>query len=463
MNSSNTKTKTEIRLPEGVRRIHCIGVGGSGMFPIVQILRSQGYEISGSDNNESDIVKAERALGINIVMGHSPDNIRGADLILYTAAIMDSNPELTAARASGLPVWERAKMLGAISSRYGNAIGVTGTHGKTTVTSMLTQILYGAGKDPSAVIGGKLKAIEGYGRAGKTDLFVYEACEYRDHFLETYPDTAIILNIDNDHMEYFGTLDNAMCSYTKFAALAKRMIYNRDDYNTMVAMEGVDCEKYSFGWDDRSDFYPDNVVILDGLTRTFDLMRHGRKLTTITLHVPGKHNVLNAVAAAATAWLEGVSPEDIATHLAEFYGAGRRFEIVGKSGGITIADDYAHHPAEIEATLRAAQELGFNRVWAVFQPFTFSRTYMLLEEFRTALSIADCVVLSPIMGSREVNTYGVKSADLQEKIEGCVCLETFEEIADYVMTNAREGDLVITLGCGDVYKCARMMLYNIIK
>ncbi|MEG1943299.1 MAG: cyanophycin synthetase, partial [Angelakisella sp.] len=196
----------------------------------------------------------------------------------------------------------------------------------------------------------------------------------------------------------------------------------------------------------------------DGFSRSLDLMHKGQEIAHMEIHVPGKHNILNGVAAAATAWLEGVSGADIAEHLAQFRGAGRRFELLGKKNGVTVVDDYAHHPAEIAATLTAANELGFRRVWAVFQPFTFSRTFMLLEQFREALSIADCVVLSPIMGSREVNTYGVRSEDLRERIDGCVCLPSFEEIADYVMKNAADGDLVVTLGCGDIYKCARMML-----
>lgn len=457
-NDADMAAKREVRLPEGIRRIHCIGIGGSGMFPIVQILHSRGYQISGSDNNESDIVTAERALGIPVTIGHSPANLAGAELVMYTAAILDENPELAEAKRLGLPLWERAMVLGALSSHYDNAIGVTGTHGKTTVTSMITQILYGAGRDPSAVVGGKLPAIGGYGRAGQSGLFVYEACEFRDHFLETYPDTAVILNIDNDHMEYFGTVENAMKSYTRFAQSAKRVVYNGSDPNTVTAMEPVQGEKHSFGWETHWDFYPQNLVIKDGFSRSFDLVHRGEVLVRLELNIPGRHNILNGVAAAATAWLEGVAPADIALHLSRFHGAGRRFELLGRKNGVTVVDDYAHHPAEIEANLRAVQELGFHKVWAVFQPFTFSRTYLLLEQFREALSLADRVVLSPIMGSREVNTYGVRSEDLRERIDGCVCLDSFEEIADYVMKNAVQGDLVITLGCGDIYKCARMML-----
>lgn len=350
-------------------------------------------------------------------------------------------------------------MLGAISSWYQEAVGVCGTHGKTTVTAMLTQILYGAGADPSAVIGGKLRAIDGYGRAGQSGLFVYEACEFRDTFLSTFPDTALVLNIDDDHLDYFGTVENAMRSFTRFAGMARRVLYNGDDGNTARAMAAAGTpEKITFGRGEGNDFWPANIRSEGGLCRSFDLMHHGEALCRLTIHVPGEHNILNAVAAAAMAWLLGTAPEQIARHLARFTGAGRRFEVLGKVGGVTIVDDYAHHPAELAATLKAAKELDFHRVWAVFQPFTFSRTYLLLEDFVAALSLADRVVLSPIMGSREKNEWGIRSQDLGDKIPGCVCLPGFAEIADHVMENAREGDLVITLGCGDIYKCARMML-----
>ena len=451
--------KDRIQIPPEVKHIHCIGVGGSGMFPIIQILHSRGYLISGSDNNESDILALERQMGVRVTLGHAPKNLEGADLVLYSAAIMADNPELKAARESGIPLWERFRMLGAISSWYQEAVGVCGTHGKTTVTAMLTQILYGAGADPSAVIGGKLRAIDGYGRAGQSGLFVYEACEFRDTFLSTFPDTALVLNIDDDHLDYFGTVENAMRSFTRFAGMARRVLYNGDDGNTARAMAAAGTpEKITFGRGEGNDFWPANIRSEGGLCRSFDLMRHGEALCRLTIHVPGEHNILNAVAAAAMAWLLGTAPEQIARHLARFTGAGRRFEVLGKVGGVTIVDDYAHHPAELAATLKAAKELDFARVWAVFQPFTFSRTYLLLEDFVAALSLADRVVLSPIMGSREKNEWGIQSQDLGDKIPGCVCLPGFAEIADHVMENAREGDLVITLGCGDIYKCARMML-----
>jgi len=446
-------------IPKGVKHIHCIGIGGSGMFPIVQILLDEGFKITGSDNNEGEIVRLERELGINVIIGQKPENIAGADLILYSAAIMESNPELIAARESGLPLWERARMLGAISARYKTAVGICGTHGKTTVTSMLTQILYGAGMDPSAVIGGKLKAISGYGRTGTSDVFIYEACEFKDTFLMTFPKVAVVLNIDNDHMDYFGTVSNAMRSYTKFCEKASTVIFNGDDLNTREALKDLsDKRMVSVGIKTGNEYYAANIRRVGKLSRSFDLMHNNEKITNLTLNVPGEHNVFNALAAAAAACELGVPPGDISKNLAEFFGAGRRFEVLGVKKGFTVADDYAHHPAELTATLKAAKELGFERVWAIFQPFTFSRTYMLLEDFAEALSIADITVLSPIMGSREVNSYNIHSDDLAQKIPGCVSLGSFEEIAAYILENAEEGDLVITLGCGDIYKCAHMIM-----
>ena len=432
-------------IPEGVKHIHCIGIGGSGMFPLVQILHGRGYTITGSDNNESDIVNLERQMVIEVMMGQRAENIRGADLILYSAAIMDTNPELIAARESGLPLWERAKMLGAVSSWYSEALGVCGTHGKTTTTAMIVQILYMAGLDPSAVIGGKLRTIGGYGRSGATQRFVYEACEFKDTFLSTHPDIALVLNIDNDHMEYFHTVENAMKSYTRFAQKAHTVLYNGSDEKTCRAMEEAAGEGrtfLTFGWEDTNDYYPANLRHLGGLDRRFTLMFRGKPLTEIHLQIPGDHNILNAIAAAAGAMQLGATPEQAAAGLSAFTGAGRRFEVLGKTHkGATVADDYAHHPAELRATLTAAKELDFKRVWAVFQPFTFSRTYMLLEDFVSALSIADRVVLSPIMGSREVNTYHITSEDLGEKIPGCVCLPSFQAMADYVDRYSESGDL----------------------
>ena len=450
------------KLPAGVNHIHFIGIGGSGMFPIVQILKGQGFSITGSDNNEGDIVELERKLGIPVTIGQRAENIRGADMIVYTAAILPGNPELEAARASGLPLWERAQMLGVISACFEDAVCVCGTHGKTTTTALLTQILLEAGRDPSAVIGGKLPAIGGYGRAGESGIFVCESCEFQDHFLKLAPDVAVILNVDADHLEYFGTLDNIIRSFHQFASMASRLVIaNGDDRNTRKAVEGCGRPVITFGLGEENDYFARDIRSQGGIRRTFDLMKKGEgKLASLELHLPGKHNVLNALAAAAAALETGVTPEELARAMPHFKGAGRRFEVLGERQGVTIADDYAHHPAEIAATLKAAKEMDFARVWAVFQPFTYSRTRLLMEDCAKALSLADRVVMSKIMGSREVNTYGVSTQELADRIPGSVWYPEFEEMADYVAANARPGDLVITLGCGDVYKCARMILHH---
>lgn len=451
--------KISSALMEQVKTVHFIGVGGSGMFPIVQILQSKGYQISGSDNNETDTLSMERKLGVQVTLGHSADNIKGADLIVYTAAIMKDNPELIAAMESGIPTVERSEILGYLTGQYPDCICVSGTHGKTSTTAMMTQILIESGLDPTAVIGGKLPLIGGNGRAGSSSIMTCEACEFVDTFLQLHPDISVILNIDADHLDYFGTLDNIIQSFRKFAQLTTRtLIVNGDDPNTMKAVKGLDKNIVTFGFEKHNHYYPSNIVQESGVKSRFDLMHKDIRLETVSLRVPGRHNVLNAVAATAAAMEVGVSPGQAADSLSRFGGAGRRFEILGEVDGITIADDYAHHPAELTVTLKTAKEMDFQSVWAVFQPFTYSRTAMLLDDFAEALSIADHVVMSEIMGSREKNTYNIYTKDLAKKISGSVWFDGFEEIADYVMARAQPGDLVITLGCGDIYKCAKMML-----
>lgn len=442
-----------------IKKLHFIGIGGSGMFPIVQIFLAKGYEITGSDNNESDTLDLEREMGVTVHMGHNPQNLEGAELVVYSAAIMQDNPELSAARDKGIPIVERSEILGYITRQFDRCVCVSGTHGKTTTTAMLTQILLTAGLDPSAVIGGKLPMIGGNGRSGNSEVMTCEACEYKDTFLRLSPDIAVILNIDEDHMEYFKTMDNLIASFRKFAGKAdKSVIVNGDDQNSMLAVVGLKQKIITYGFAEGNDYYPDNIERVDPSRVTFDLIYKGKKLADITLRVPGGHNILNAVAACAAALEAGAEPEQLAPGLVGFHGAGRRFEILGQKNGVTIADDYAHHPAELRVTLEVAKTLGYKRVWAVFQPFTYSRTAMLLQDFVSALTVADRVVMSEIMGSREVNTYNIYTKDLAALISGSVWFESFEEIAEYVMRQAQEGDLVITLGCGDIYKCAKLML-----
>ena len=456
------------------KHLHFIGIGGSGMYPIVQILHSQGYHITGSDNNETETLDAVRAMGIEVHLGQRAENIAGADLIIYTAAVLDDNPELVAARASDADVVERADMLGLITELFDNAICVAGTHGKTTTTAMLTEIYVDAGQDISCFIGGKLPAIGGSGRFGSSDIFVCESCEFKDHFLKFSPNTAVILNVDADHLDYFGTLENIIKSFRTFAEKTTgKLIVNGGDANTMKAISGLDKEIVTFGEDGDNDYFT-VVRETSGMTTRFDIFEAGKNVGEFGIHVPGRHNVLNALAAAAAARSTGVSWEDIRRGLDNFHGAVRRFQKIGEERGVTVVDDYAHHPAEIASTLRAAKTLDFNRVWAVFQPFTYSRTELLMDDFAEALQIADRVVLTDIMGSREKNDHGIYTEQLGEKIPGAKWFDTphevvdkqtaeqkeynFGQVTDYLAENVQPGDMVITMGCGDVYKDAKMLV-----
>lgn len=440
-------------------RIHFVGIGGSGMFPIVQILHSLGHEISGSDVNEGSIIDMERQMGITVYMQHDPKNVEGASMLVVTAALFADNPEVLRANELNIPVIPRADMFGYITTLYSKSLCVSGTHGKTTTTCMLTSIMLKAGKDPSALIGGKLPLIKGYGRVGSSDFFVCEACEFKDTFLHLSPAYSIILNIDDDHLDYFGTIENSMRSFLQFADNASiAVIANADDDNTVKTVSQSKNRVVYFGESEKADYQIINVCKYERAFYQFDLKCGEKVIGPFKLKVPGKHNVWNAAAAAVCALDCGCDTTSIHEGLDSFTGAGRRFEILGSFNGVTVADDYAHHPTEIAATLQAAKAMEYNRVIAVFQPFTYSRTYLLLDDFVKALSIADVVVMTEIMGSREKNTYNIYTSDLADKIPGSVWFNTFEEVVSHVKSIAREGDLVLTLGCGDIYKAAHMMI-----
>lgn len=447
------------------KRIHFIGIGGAGMCPLAEILHAKGFNLQGSDNNESSIVERIRKLGIPVFMGQRPENLEGADMIVYSAAIMKTNPELIAALESGVPTFTRAELFGEITRQYGNCVGICGTHGKTTTTSMTVQTMLDAGLDISAVIGGKLPLTDSYGRVGTNDTIVVEACEYVDTFLHLFPNISVILNVDEDHMEYFKTMDNLIASFHKFAELAKSaVIYNGDDANTVKAVEGIEGKALiSFGLGKQNDYYADNIEEIAGACYRFDAMYKGEKLGSITLSVPGKHNILNALAAIASSICSGAEFKDCVKGLESFGGAGRRFEHLGTYQGIDFIDDYAHHPAELKVTLEAAMKLGYKTVWAVFQPFTYSRTRLHFDEFVDVLKIPDRCVLTEIMGSREVNKWDVYSSQLCEQIPNSVWFNTQQEVCDYVLANAKAGDLILTMGCGDIYKSAHMMIERLKK
>ncbi|MGN0534745.1 MAG: UDP-N-acetylmuramate--L-alanine ligase [Eubacterium sp.] len=443
-----------------VKRVHFIGIGGAGMCPLAEIMLSLGYDLSGSDNNDTETFRRIEKEGAKVYLGQKKENLTDdIELVIYTNAILEGNDELEYAKKN-FPCYERAELLGAMSRIFSNCIGVCGTHGKTTTSSMITQILLEAGLDPSAVIGGKLPAINAYGRFGHSQNFVCESCEFNNTFLKMNPDIAVVLNIDEDHLDFFGNLDNIKKSFREFAEKTTRtIIYNGDDKNTVDMLKGIEGKKLvSIGRNDGNEWTAENISVPGGFHSEYDVFHNDEFVTRVQLSVPGEHNILNSLCAFAAAFESGADVESICRGLKAFGGAARRFELLGKYNGITFADDYAHHPAEIKVTLEAAKKMGYKNVWAVHQPFTFTRTSLLLDDFAEVLKIADKCVISAIMGSREVNTIGIKAKDLADKVPGSVQLDTFEEICDYVLSNAQDGDLVITLGCGDVYKVARMMV-----
>lgn len=439
-----------------VKKIHFVGIGGSGMCPIAEILHNKGFEITGSDAAESENLNRIRRCGIPVFMGHAAENVGDAEAIVFTAAVKQDNPELVAAAEKKIPVIERAVMLGLLTRRYENAVAVSGTHGKTSTTAMITQTLLVGEKDPSAIIGGRLPLLQSNARIGQSETIVCEACEYVDTFLHLRPAVSVILNVDGDHLEYFGTIENIIKSFHKFSELtSKTLIVNGDDANSLKAVEGITGrEIITFGMNDGCDYQAVDLKLNDRYGYDYTLLFHGEKLCEISLSVPGVHNVMNSVAAAAACHYCGVVPEKLAEGLHAFTGVHRRFEILGKFNGVTVADDFAHHPTELTATLSSAMKMGFHKVWAVFQPHTYSRTYLLMDDFAKALSIPDRVVMTEILAVRETNTYGVYTQDLVDRIPNSCWFDSFDKISDYVIANAEPGDLIITLGGGNIYRCA---------
>ena len=443
-----------------VKKLHFVGIGGSGMCPMAEILFHKGYQLTGSDINESDTLDRIRSYGIPVSMGHKAANIGDAQAVVYTAACKADNPELVAARERGIPTLERSVMLGLLARKFARPVAVSGTHGKTTTTAMLTEILIDGGMDPSAIIGGKLPMLGANSRVGHGQTLVVEACEYVDTFLQLHPAVSVILNIDADHLDYFKTVDNIVKSFRQFARQTSQLIVvNGDNARAMESVKDLPNVKIvTFGMSEHNDYYPTEMNEEDTACEDFTLTYRGKKLGRVNLMVPGEHNMLNAIAAAAAAHCLGVDPEKICASLGKFSGVHRRFEVLGKFEGVTVAEDFALYPTELPAVLTSAVRMGYRQVWAVFQPHTYSRTYNLLNDFAKALSIPHHVVMTEILAVRETNTYNIHTSDLAAKIPGSVWFDSFEKIADYVMKNAQPGDLILTLGGGDIYKCANLIV-----
>ncbi len=450
----------KLNILDTAKKIHFIGIGGSGMCPMAEMLFRRGYEITGSDLYESETLDRVRAMGIPVTVGHNAENIGSAEVLVYTAAAKADNPEIVEGNKRGIPVLERSVMLGLLTDQFKNSIAISGTHGKTTTTAFITQVLVEGGLDPNAIIGGKLPLINGNCRVADTDYMVCEACEYVDTFLQLHPSISVITNIDADHLDYFKTLDNIIKSFHQFASQTTGVVVvNGDNANAMKSIENITNAKIiTFGLKDSNDYYPAETNEEPSACEDFTLMHHDKVLGRVELKVPGEHNMSNALAAAAVADILGIAGEQICRSLGNFTGVHRRFEILGNFGGITVADDFAHHPTELTAVLTSAMKMGYQNVWAVFQPHTYSRTYNHFDEFVKALSIPNKVVMSEILAVREENVYGIQTADLAQKIEGSVWFKGFEEISEYILANAKPGDLVLTLGGGDIYKCANLIV-----
>lgn len=445
-------------LLDHVRRIHLIGCGGSGMYPLIQILHSRGFVLTGSDVESTKITDAEQKMGMTVIFGHDAANLGDADLVVYSAAIHPGNPELDAARARGIKAVERSVLLGYVSRLYPQSIGVAGTHGKTTTTGMITTLLELAGRDPAAVIGGKLPLIGGYGKAGSGSTAVIEACEYSETFLQLTPFIGIILNIDHDHLDYYHTMGKLKLAFQKFALLSRTVVFNMDDRNTLDVMNSIDRPVLSFGIEEEARFRAVNIREYRPGFYEFDVEELGDHFAHLRLGVPGRHNIYNALAMCCCVRPLGLTPADAERAAESFTGTGRRFEIKGECNGAVIVDDYAHHPAEMAATLATARQLGYDRVIAVHQPFTYSRTRELMADFAAVLNTADACVLLPIMGSREVDDGSVKTEDLAARVPGSVVVDGLESAAAWVRANAKQGDLVVCMSCGDLYKAADLMV-----
>ena len=446
--------------------IHFIGIGGISMSGLASILLNQHFKVSGSDAHESELTKQLEAEGAILYYGQRASNLDDTpDLVVYTAAIHPDNPEYAAAVAKQIPMLSRAELLGQMMHNFKTPVAISGTHGKTTTTSMTSYIFLEADMDPTISVGGILDAIGGNIRVGGHDTFLTEACEYTNSFLHFFPKISVILNIDADHLDFFKDLDDIRHSFRKFAQLLPddgTLIVNSEIEHLDQLTEGLTCKIVTYGMDASSDYYASNITFDEFAHPSFDCYKGDTLLGHFVLHVPGIHNVSNALASIALADQMGVSMEHTRIGLEKFGGTKRRFEKKGEIGGVTIIDDYAHHPTEIEATLHAAHNYPHKKLWCVFQPHTYTRTKALMDDFAKALTLADHVVLADIYAARETDTLGISSSMLAEKVNalgGCAdYFDSFDKIETCLLENCKPGDVLITMGAGDVVKIGEKLL-----
>ena len=442
------------------KRVHLVGIGGVSMCPLAEVLHGKGLQVQGSDMTDSDTVKHLRSLGIPVAIGHNADNLGDCDFVVRTAAVHDSNPEIAGAVARGIPVYERAQAWGALMQHYPNALCVSGTHGKTTTTSMCTHIFMAAQADPTVMIGGTLPLLHSGYRVGHGDTIILESCEYCNSFLSFYPTVAVILNVEEDHLDFFKDLNDIEHSFHRFAELVPpsgHVIVNADNQGAVDSAVGLERPVFTFGLDHPADCTAAGLTDVDGAP-SFDIMVHGEKYAHVTLHVYGHHNILNALAAASAAYVLGIPGSAVEEGLASFTGAGRRFEHKGAYHGAEVYDDYAHHPDELHALLTTAKNLGYERVIVAFQPHTYTRTAKLFDHFVEELKLADVAILAEIYAAREQNTLGISSADLCRNIPGSVYCSTLDKVAEQLRKIARPGDLILTVGAGDIYRAGEKLL-----
>ena len=446
--------------------VHFIGIGGISMSGLAEILLGAGFTISGSDRAESDLTKHLEAIGAKVSYPQAASNLTDdIDLIVYTAAIRDDNPEFAAAKASGKPMLTRAELLGEIMENYSRSIAVAGTHGKTTTTSMVSQILLETADDPTISVGGILDAIGSNVHVGDSDVFITEACEYTNSYHSFFPKYNIILNVEADHLDFFKNLENVRASFKKFAGNTSDdgiLIINKEIDDVDYFTEGLKCRVITYSLNNDADIYPTDISFNEKGFASFTPVFNGKALGTVSLNVPGKHNISNALAAIALTVEMGISYDHILAGLKKFGGAHRRFELKGNYKGATVIDDYAHHPTEIAASLNAAANYPHNRVIVCFQPHTYTRTLSFLDDFATALAKADIVVLADIYAAREPDIYGVSSKDIADRIEKIGTevhyLGSFDACEKFLEKNLLNNDLLITMGAGDVYLVGEHLL-----
>ncbi|MBQ1459559.1 MAG: UDP-N-acetylmuramate--L-alanine ligase [Oscillospiraceae bacterium] len=443
-------------------RVHLAGIGGVSMCPLAEVLNGMGLAVQGSDMNDSPTVAHLRSLGIDIAIGHSAENLKDCDLVIRTAAIKDENPEIAGAIARGIPVYERAQAWGAIMREYENALCISGTHGKTTTTSMATHIFMAAQADPTVMIGGTLPLLHHAGyRVGQGDTIILESCEYCNSFLNFFPTVAVILNVAADHLDFFKDLQDIEHSFRSFAELVPQdghVVANWDDSGARETLAGYEGSLLWFStFDHGVDCYADNVAWFDGLP-AFDIMIRGERYAHVELKVGGTHNISNALAAACSAWLLGIGGKAVEAGLNDFQGAGRRFEYKGTYHGADVYDDYAHHPDELHALLTMAKQRPYERIICAFQPHTYSRTKALFHRFVKELKLPDVAILAEIYAARETNDLGISSRDLAQEIPGAVYCSSLDKVTDSLAQIARPGDLILTVGAGDIYRAGERLL-----